>query len=155
MTILKNVLSFAISCSLLAACGGTDDPAGSGGAANSGSAGSDSAVAGSSATAGAGPTGAAGASPGNSVDATDCEAVGAQQKRRITALGCEDTSAHIAAGCASLYATKMCTAQWEALIDCLTPKPNSDFECDDDNELKPKVSVCTAQRSTFDGCTGK
>lgn len=142
MTILKSVLSFGMLCWLLAACGGSDDPVGSGGAANSGSAGS-------------GPTGVAGSSSGNSPDASDCRAVGAQQKSRITALGCDDTSAQIEAGCSSLYATKMCTAQWELLIDCITPKPNSDFECDGDNELNPKTGVCTAERSAFDGCTGK
>ena len=149
---LKKVLSFAMLVSL-AACGGSDDPVGSGGGAN-GSAGSDSVSGGASAAGSPGSTGGDGSSGGGSVDASNCQAVGAQQKAWLSERGCVDNSAELEAGCKSLYATNTCTAEWEPLIDCLMPKPASDFECDDHHKLKPKTGVCTAQRSAFDACTG-
>ncbi len=78
--------------------------------------------------AGAGGAGSGGASSGGTLDASDCQAVAAQQKQNMLALGCIDTSAELEAGCNSLYETKMCTAEWEPLVDCLTPRPASDFE---------------------------
>jgi len=127
---------------------------------------SDATVTGSAgASSGGASNAAAGESSGGSAQAgsgtagsssvpDDCDAVGAQQKSRITALGCDDTSATIAAGCKALYAANACVTEWETLIDCITPKPNSDFECDDDNELAPKTGVCTSQRTAFDDCIG-
>jgi len=142
MNSLRNfVLAGVVGYSLIA-CGSDDSSAAGGSGGASGAAGG--AQAGSS---------SAGTSGGSSTtDPTDCEAVGAQQKARITALGCADTSADIENGCKALYAARACTSEWEALIECITPKSNSDFECDDDDELAPKTGVCTAERAAFDGC---
>jgi hypothetical protein len=138
---------FGLLSLLVTGCSSDAATDGSGGASSAGA----PSTAGSSA-AGASGSGQAGSS---SVDPTDCAAVGAQQKSRITALGCKDTSGEIQEGCELLYSASVCVPQWEALIRCITPKPNSDFECGaSDNELDPKTGVCTSERTAFDGCLG-
>ena len=95
---------------------------------------------------------ACGSDDDGGVNPSDCAAVGAKQKSITTALGCKDTSSGIVSECQALYASKTCTAQWEKLIDCISPKPNSDFQCDSDNEFEPKSGVCTAEQTAFIGC---
>lgn len=85
---------------------------------------------------------------------SDCDAVGRQQQALISAAGCSDNSATIVAGCRALYSSKMCVAEWESLITCISAREDSDFECDSDDELAPKAGVCTAERAAFDGCIG-
>ena len=83
-----------------------------------------------------------------------CASAGAQQKSRTTALGCSDNSAAVVAGCNSFYSTNHCVAQWETLLACITPKPNSDFMCDSNMTLKPNAGVCTSEQAAFNTCIG-
>jgi hypothetical protein len=83
-----------------------------------------------------------------------CAAAGTQQKSRTTALGCSDNSAAVVAGCNSFYSSNHCVAEWETLLACITPKPNSDFMCDADMTLKPKTGVCTSEQTAFNTCIG-
>ena len=104
----------------------------------------------------ASPSGGAGAGGMGSTTVTpsDCAAVGKLQKSLVDAVGCSDNSATIVAGCKALYAAKACTTEWEALINCISPKASSQFVCDADNEVQLKDGVCTAERAAFDTCTG-
>lgn len=150
MKSLMGAGSLGLLCVLFLGCSSDATTDGSAGASSAGA----SATAGSSSSAGSSAAGAS-AAGASSVDPTDCAAVAAQQKSRITALGCKDTSQDIKDGCDLIYASKLCVSEWEALIECITPKPNSDFECGaSDNELDPKTGVCNATRTAFDTCLG-
>jgi len=91
---------------------------------------------------------------GSSVSPSDCPAVAAKLKALSGAVGCDDSSADIEASCKFLYEAKTCTSEWAGLINCVAPKPSSDFQCDSDNELEPKAGVCASQKSAFDACLG-
>jgi hypothetical protein len=144
MSSVPAIATFTLALGLLGGCSSDEETTGSGGTSSGGSA--------AGTSAGGGGAGQAGSTTVS--DPSDCDAVGAQQKARITALGCKDTSATIAAGCRALYAGDLCTTEWESLLACISPRPSSDFECDADDELAPKTGICTAERATFDGCIG-
>jgi hypothetical protein len=95
---------------------------------------------------------ACGSDDSGGVSPSDCPAVGAKAKSIATAIGCTDTSADITSTCQQLYAAKLCTNEWAGLINCISPKPNSDFQCDADHEFEPKSTVCTAEQTTFNSC---
>ena len=130
MKLVQGLVVLGLTASLLGGCGSdSTSTAGSGGG-----------------------TGSAGAGSG-SVDPKDCEAVGAIQKKLIADLGCSDNSAAIVSGCKLIYANNFCKTEWEVLMNCITPKPSSDFECDTANKVATKTGLCTAERAAFDGCT--
>lgn len=89
---------------------------------------------------------------GGSVNPSDCSAVGAKEKSLSAAAGCKDTSADVVTACNALYAAKLCTAEWEKLINCISPKPSSDFQCDANNEFEPKAGVCATENAAFSTC---
>ncbi|MEO6603200.1 MAG: hypothetical protein ABIQ16_25170 [Polyangiaceae bacterium] len=91
---------------------------------------------------------------GGSVNPADCPAVGAKAKSLSAAAGCNDTSADVSSTCQQLYAAKLCTNEWARLINCISSKPNSDFQCDADHEFEPKAGVCTAEQTAFSSCLG-
>jgi hypothetical protein len=88
------------------------------------------------------------------ISGNTCAAARDQQKSRTTALGCSDNSATIEMACNSFYSTNHCVAEWETLLTCITPKPNTDFMCDSDMTLKPNAGVCTSEQAAFNTCIG-
>jgi hypothetical protein len=95
---------------------------------------------------------ACGSDDNGAVNPADCSAVGAKQKSLSAAVGCKDMSSDFVTACNALYAAKICTSQWEGLMNCISPKPSSDFQCDSSNELEPKAGVCITEQSAFDAC---
>ncbi len=91
---------------------------------------------------------------GSSVDPANCAAVATKAKALSQAVGCKDNSATISSSCQSLYAAKKCTTEWAGLINCIAPRPASDFQCDSDNEFEPKANVCTTEQAAFSTCLG-
>lgn len=88
----------------------------------------------------------------NGVNPSDCAAVGAKAKSLAQGAGCADSSASVESACKSLYASKTCTSQWEGLINCISPKSSSDFQCDSNNEFEPKAGVCATEQAAFNSC---
>lgn len=95
---------------------------------------------------------ACGSYDSGAVSPSDCPAVGAKAKSIAAAIGCKDNSATITSTCQQLYAAKLCTNEWAGLINCISPKPNSDFQCDTNNEFEPKATVCVTEQTTFNTC---
>jgi hypothetical protein len=95
---------------------------------------------------------ACGSDDNGTLNPSDCSAVGAKEKSLIAALGCKDTSSDIVTSCQNLYAAKLCTNEWEKLINCISPRPTSDFQCDSSNQFEPKSGVCTAEQTAFQNC---
>jgi hypothetical protein len=91
-------------------------------------------------------------SPSGAIDAKDCDAVGARLKSLNTAVGCTENSAQLTASCKFLYSSKLCTTQWEALVNCIAVKPATDFQCDADDELELKSGACNSQQAALDTC---
>lgn len=99
---------------------------------------------------------ACGSDDSGGVNPSDCAAVAAKQKSLAAAVGCKDASAGFQTACSTLYAAKICTNEWAAAINCISPRPSSDFECDpDDNTVSPKAGVCTAEETAFQACVDK
>ena len=88
------------------------------------------------------------------LDTKDCDAVGARYKSLSNAAGCTDDSAMLITNCKALFAAKVCTDEFEALVGCIAPKPASDFTCDSDDSLELKTDACKTQQDALDACIG-
>jgi hypothetical protein len=97
---------------------------------------------------GAGAGGAGGAGP--NVEEI-CAEYAAFYKAKALATDCPDGSSTVKAACIQGYATDTCIDEAADYFACASPRPDSDFECVD-NQVVPKTGVCTTEAATYLGC---
>ncbi len=87
------------------------------------------------------------------VDPKDCDAVLKRLNTLSLAAGCDGNES---SSCEDVYARKECVTEWEAAINCISPKTASDFACDDTSgRIDPKPGVCTTEIAALSKCFGE
>jgi len=82
-------------------------------------------------------------------DPFGCAAIAAMHNDIAMSLGC-NADTMVENICNQLYLRNLCIEPWEALAGCLDSATESDFECDQDDNLQP--TICSSERNAYDDC---